>query len=113
MVHLHLVVVQNKKQTQRGSTPSVSHLQKREGCQKAKEDLPLQGNGPLPMWDQNQRTLGLKMFKWIKKFFNQFKPQRVYPDIKSVKPEVVSTVGLTKGDIKKLRKMGKKLDIDN
>tara|TARA_R100000700_G_scaffold15287_2_gene21235 strand:- start:681 stop:842 length:162 start_codon:yes stop_codon:yes gene_type:complete len=53
------------------------------------------------------------MLKWIKKFLNQFKPQRIYPDIKSVKPEVVSTVGLTKGDIKKLRKMGKKLDIDN
>ena len=53
------------------------------------------------------------MRKWIKKFFSQFKPQRISPDIKSVKPEVVSTAGLTKGDIKKLRKMGKKLDIDN
>ena len=53
------------------------------------------------------------MWKWIKKFFNLFKPQRVSPDIKSVKPEVVSTKGLTKGDIKKLRGIGKNLDIDN
>ena len=49
------------------------------------------------------------MWKWIK---NLFKPKRVSPDIKSVEPRV-STVGLTKGDIKKLRAQGKKLDIDN
>ncbi len=49
------------------------------------------------------------MWNWIKKLF---KPTRVSPDIKSVEPRV-STKGLTKGDIKKLRGQGKKLDIDN
>ena len=57
MVHSQSVAVQNKRKTRRESIRSVSHLQKRDQCQKAKEDLPLQGNGPLPMWDQNQLTL--------------------------------------------------------
>ena len=35
---------------------SVSHLQKQDQCQKAKEDLPLPGNGQLPMWDLNLQT---------------------------------------------------------
>ena len=42
------------------------------------------------------------MWKWLK---NLFKPQRQYPDIKSAKPKVDLT-GLTKGDIKKLKKQG-------
>ena len=44
------------------------------------------------------------MWKWIK---NLFKPEKeVSPDITSVKPKVDLT-GLTKGDIKKLKKQGK------
>jgi hypothetical protein len=57
MAHLQSVAVQNKRKTRRGNIPSVSHLQKQDVCQKDKEDLPLQGNGQLPMWDQNQQTL--------------------------------------------------------
>jgi|TARA_R110000824_G_scaffold310798_1_gene498071 hypothetical protein len=37
------------------------------------------------------------MWKWIKKLIT---PKRQYPDIKSVKP-------LTKGDLKKLKALGK------
>jgi hypothetical protein len=37
------------------------------------------------------------MWNWIKKLFT---PKRQYPDIKSVKP-------LTKGDLKKLKALGK------
>jgi len=46
------------------------------------------------------------MWKWIKKLFRPWKLNKVSPDIKSVKPKVDLT-GLTKGDIKKLRKQGK------
>ena len=56
MVHSQSVAVQNRRRTQRENIQSVSHLQKRDQCQKAKEDLPLQGNGQLPMWDQNRLT---------------------------------------------------------
>ena len=57
------------------------------------------------MQGQNQLTLGhkMKIWIWIK---NLFKPKRVSPDITSVKPKVDLT-GLTKGDIKKLKKQGK------
>tara|TARA_R100000664_G_C2718605_1_gene112820 strand:+ start:96 stop:236 length:141 start_codon:yes stop_codon:yes gene_type:complete len=43
------------------------------------------------------------IWKWIKKVFT---PKRVSPDITSVKPKIDLT-GLTKGDIKKLRRQGK------
>jgi len=52
------------------------------------------------------------MWNWIKKLFRPWNLSKVSPDIKSVEPRI-STVGLTKGDIKKLRGQGKKLDIDN
>ena len=45
----------------------------------------------------------MKIWTWIK---NLFKPKRVSPDITLVKPKVDLT-GLTKGDIKKLKKQGK------
>ena len=45
----------------------------------------------------------MKIWIWIK---NLFKPKRVSQDITSVKPKVDLT-GLTKGDIKKLKKQGK------
>jgi|TARA_R100001510_G_C7498458_1_gene103144 hypothetical protein len=45
----------------------------------------------------------MKIWIWIK---NLFKPKRVSADITSVKPKVDLT-GLTKGDIKKLKKQGK------
>ena len=45
----------------------------------------------------------MKIWIWIK---NLFKPKRISPDIRSVKPKVDLT-GLTKGDIKKLKKQGK------
>lgn len=45
----------------------------------------------------------MKIWIWIK---NLFKPKRISPDIASVKPKVDLT-GLTKGDIKKLKKQGK------
>ena len=44
----------------------------------------------------------MKIWKWI---INLFKPQRIGPDIKSVKPKIDLT-GKTKGDIKKLKKQG-------
>ena len=46
------------------------------------------------------------MWKWIKKLFRPWKLNKVSPDITSVKPKVDLT-GLTKGDIKKLKKQGK------
>ncbi len=46
------------------------------------------------------------MRKWIKKQLRPWKLNKVSPDIKSVKPAVDLT-GLTKGDIKKLKKQGK------
>tara|TARA_B100001059_G_scaffold151614_1_gene151450 strand:- start:37 stop:180 length:144 start_codon:yes stop_codon:yes gene_type:complete len=46
------------------------------------------------------------MWKWIKKLFRPWKLNKVSQDITSVKPKVDLT-GLTKGDIKKLRKQGK------
>ena len=45
----------------------------------------------------------MKIWIWIK---NLFKPKRISPDIRSVKPKVDLT-GLTKGDIKKLKSQGK------
>ena len=45
----------------------------------------------------------MKIWIWIK---NLFKPKRISLDITSVKPKVDLT-GLTKGDIKKLKKQGK------
>ena len=45
----------------------------------------------------------MKIWIWIK---NLFKPKRVSSDITSVKPKIDLT-GLTKGDIKKLKKQGK------
>ena len=47
----------------------------------------------------------MKIWIWIK---NLFKPKRISPDITSVKPKVDLT-GLTKGDIKKLKKQGKNI----
>jgi hypothetical protein len=54
------------------------------------------------------------MWKWIKKLFRPWRLNKVSPDITfeydtdipSVKPKVDLT-GLTKGDIKKLKKQGK------
>ena len=45
----------------------------------------------------------MKIWIWIK---NLFKPKRIEPTISSVKPKV-DLSGLTKGDIKKLRRQGK------
>jgi hypothetical protein len=45
----------------------------------------------------------MKIWIWIK---NLFKPKRIEPTIVSVKPKVDLT-GLTKGDIKKLKRQGK------
>ena len=46
----------------------------------------------------------MKIWKWIKKWFTP--APKVAPTIDSVKPKVDLT-GLTKGDIKKLRRQGK------
>ena len=48
---------QTKEGRQTKVSQNVSHLRKQEECQKAKENLPLQGKRQLPMWDQNQPTL--------------------------------------------------------
>ncbi len=48
----------------------------------------------------------MKIWIWIKNLFKPWNLNKVSPDIESIKPKVDLT-GLTKGDIKKLKKQGK------